>query len=262
MDISKLKIDKEFESLLAPLATDEIEGLTEAVKRDGFTDPLIAWLGHSLLVDGHNRYRIWVNELGSDDGKAPEIIEKSFATRNDVKEFILRRQLSRRNLNDAQRVQLTLQLKPIVEAKAKESRKANEGRPGKKKLSTILSTVSKVDTRQELAALAGVSEGTFAKAEAVLKSDNEDLKASMLSGKTKISAAHKAIKDPPPASSPAVPVTHPKPKRWDQGASTLPDVREHAPEDDESDGLFLLKQAWRRASKRDRKSFKEWISTQ
>lgn len=78
----------------------------------------------------------------------------------------------------AARIKVTLQLKPFIEAKAAEVRKATEGRP--KKLSTKSSEVIPIDTRKELAATAGVSEDTFRKAEAVLKTDNEEVKKEML----------------------------------------------------------------------------------
>ena len=64
------------------------------------------------------------------------------------------------------RIKVTLQLKPFIEAKAK----AKEAE--RKSTSTISSkSPAKIDTRKELAATAGVSEDSFRKAEAVLKSD-------------------------------------------------------------------------------------------
>ena len=49
-----------------------------------------------------------------------------------------------------------------------------------------------------------------------------------------------------------------QPKKWVQGADSVPEVREHAPEDADSDNLFTLKQCWRKTSKKDRAKFLEW----
>ncbi|WP_373651972.1 hypothetical protein [Schlesneria sp. DSM 10557] len=85
---------------------------------------------------------------------------------------MLRRQLSRRNLTDAARVQVALKLKPFIEAKAKASHASNSGNPKLKQPSTKSSKVyGPVNTRKELATTAGVSQGTFRKAEAVLAWD-------------------------------------------------------------------------------------------
>ena len=73
-----------------------------------------------------------------------------FADREAVKEFMLRRQLSRRNLTDAMRIKVTLQLKPFIEAKAK----VKESQ--RKSTSLILAkSLPEIDTRKELAATAG-----------------------------------------------------------------------------------------------------------
>lgn len=188
ISITDVVIDQELRDLIPKLSSDELSGLTESVVKDGFTDPLIVWLGHGILVDGHNRYQIWTGALNSDEDKAPEIIEKAFADRDEVKEFMLRRQLSRRNLTDAARIQIALKLKPFIEAKAK----AKESQR-KSTSSTLPKSLPVIDTRKELATTAGVSEGTFRKAEAVLKSDNVEAKQEMLAGTKSINKAFQEV---------------------------------------------------------------------
>ena len=75
---------------------------------------VIVWLNHGVIVDGHNRHRIWRDVLDSDEDKAPEIREMAFADRIAVEEFMINRQLSRRNVSDAVQVKLALKLKPII----------------------------------------------------------------------------------------------------------------------------------------------------
>ena len=53
-----IKIDKEFQSLIPPLAPEEYKQLEENCIRDGIRDPLVVWPqenGVNILVDGHNR---------------------------------------------------------------------------------------------------------------------------------------------------------------------------------------------------------------
>ena len=137
------------------------------------------------MVDGHNRHRIWRDVLDSDEDKAPDIHEMPFKDRDAVKEFMLKRQLSRRNLTDAVRVVIALKLKPVIEAKAKSKQSAAGGKKTKedeKALSPKL--VEAIETHQEIANAAGVSHETVRKVEAVLNSENEEIKAAMLAPKS------------------------------------------------------------------------------
>ncbi len=183
-----ITIDAELESLLPPLSDDENEELLRGIAKDGFTDPIIVWLNYGILVDGHNRHRIWRDVYASEEDKAPEIREVPFASRDDVKEFMLHRQLGRRNLTDAMRVKIALKLRPMIEAKAKakQVRKPTDSvRPN--------SDEQPLRVDEEIAKAAGVGRDTVRKVEAVLNTDDESLKQDMLTGKTSINAAHKAI---------------------------------------------------------------------
>lgn len=117
--LSELKVDPEFDAMLPELTNDEYSDLVASIRRDGITDPIIVWGGHSLIVDGHNRYRIWRHELGGDESLAPAIVEMPFSNRDEAKRFILERQLARRNLTPAARIEMVLKLKPFLSAKAK-----------------------------------------------------------------------------------------------------------------------------------------------
>lgn len=195
LSIKDITIDAELELLLPPLSEDENVELLKSIQRDGFTDPIIVWLGHNILVDGHNRHRIWTT-TGMSEDDAPEIIEKQFTSRDAVKEWMLRRQLARRNLTDAMRVMVALQLRPMLESKAKEKQKAGgvEKVPQQK--------VEPIEVRDEIAKSAGVSKETVRKVEAVLEKADDTTKADMLAGKTSIAEAHrKATEQPAPVKT-------------------------------------------------------------
>lgn len=93
-----LKIDKEFESRIPPLTSDEFQQLEANILADGLViNPIIVWNG--VIVDGHNRFRIIE--------KHPEIqyttYEKQFDDRYAVIAWICKNQLGRRNLTPDQK---------------------------------------------------------------------------------------------------------------------------------------------------------------
>ncbi len=106
--------DPEFEQLIPPLSESEFAGLEAAILHDGCTDPLIVWQDHSILIDGHNRKKI------CDKYNIPyQTSELPFDSREDVRIWIIMRQLGRRNITPFQRTELALHFKPVVAAEAK-----------------------------------------------------------------------------------------------------------------------------------------------
>lgn len=99
--------------------------------------------------------------------------------------------MSRRNLTDAMRVKIALMLKPMIAARAKANMAAGGsiGGSGATKGLAMLPNPS-TDTRNEIAAAAGVSGRTVQKVETVLRRAADEIKDAMLSGKTTISAAY------------------------------------------------------------------------
>ena len=88
-------IDEEFEGILPPLDTETYRTLEENIVAHGCIYPLVVWAG--VLVDGHNRYRICI-----ENGIPFETTEKEFPTREDALIWIISNQLSRRNLSPIQ----------------------------------------------------------------------------------------------------------------------------------------------------------------
>jgi len=112
-----LKIDADFRALIPPLSAEEYDQLAENIAADGCTDSIAIW--KDTIIDGHNRFKI-CTERGIEFGiiNIPNLV-----TREDVKIWICRNQLGRRNLSDFARVEIALKLKPMIEAKAKEKQK-------------------------------------------------------------------------------------------------------------------------------------------
>ena len=97
----QLTIDKEFESLIQPLAPAELELLTEAILRDGCREPLSVWKTEDdqrILLDGYNRYKIC-----SENRRDFQTVNIKLESREQAKLWILEHQVGRRNLTDDQR---------------------------------------------------------------------------------------------------------------------------------------------------------------
>lgn len=108
-----MKIDEEFSSLIPPLSDEEYRGLEESILNEGCRDALIVW--DDILIDGHNRYRICEAH-----GLPYQTVQKEFASRDEVKLWMIQNQLSRRNLTAFVRSELALKLKPLIAGMAKQ----------------------------------------------------------------------------------------------------------------------------------------------
>jgi len=92
-----MKIDKEFQARIPKLKPRELTALEASIAAEGCRDPLVVWSRDGkddVLVDGHNRKTI-CDRLGVQY----QITPMSFENRQAVIDWMLRHQLSRRNLS-------------------------------------------------------------------------------------------------------------------------------------------------------------------
>ena len=186
----ELIIDKEFEGLLPVLTPDESENLEQSILKNGLLDPIKIWeepkTGRFIIIDGHNRYRILKkNNISLNYWDYKIIYADELPTRNDVKRWMLEQQLGRRNLSDIEKYEIVQKFKSVFEQKAKQ----NQSLGGKG-----LANLSKVNTRKQMAKATGVSEGSYRKMDAVMQSDNEELKKKLRDKKISTDAAYKKLK--------------------------------------------------------------------
>lgn len=92
-----MRIDNEFKNLIPPLQPDEYRQLEENILNEGIRESIITWQG--IIIDGHNRFKI-----AEKHNLIFNTIEKEFADREAVKDWIDKNQLGRRNLTDDQRI--------------------------------------------------------------------------------------------------------------------------------------------------------------
>jgi len=185
----EIKIDPEFQSLVPPMAEDEKRELEASLLSEGNRDPIVVWEGQGILVDGHSRYEI-CNRLGV-ELKPP--LEMEFDDRDEVKVWILRNQLGRRNLNPFVRTSLTLKLEELIRPKAKENLVTSTGglkpRPLQKS-----AKAEPVDVRKEVAKIAGVSHDTVAKVKVIEQKATPEQREKLVKGDESINAVYKEVK--------------------------------------------------------------------
>jgi hypothetical protein len=178
--IQELKIDDEFRDLLPSLSEEGFKGLeTDIVDRGAILHPILTWEG--IIIDGHHRYAI-----GHKHGIDFEVKEIVFNSRDDVKFWIFTQQMLKRNLNDFERTKIALKLKDIIENKAKANQRAAGGVVPSK-------SAKPIDTRKEIARIAGVSTDTVRKVEKISEQSSEEDLEKLRFGNASINSVFKKI---------------------------------------------------------------------
>jgi len=187
----KILIDDEFKNLIPPLTDEEYKGLEDSIVKEGCRDALILW--GNTLIDGHNRYEICTKH------NIPfKTVEHNFDSRQAVIEWIILNQFGRRNLPAHERARLALRLKPIIADKARENKQeaANKMNAsiGNNVSAEICGNVPPIETRQELAKVAGVSHDTIAKVETIEHKAPEPVVMASRKGDISVNSAYEVTK--------------------------------------------------------------------
>ncbi len=174
--MTEIKIDHDLKSLLPELSEDQKESLEKDILKNGCLNPLIIWDG--ILIDGHHRYAICTKHSIPFD-----VIEMDFTSKLEAMEWSWSNQKNRRNLNKYELAQIALKFKSTIEAKAKENQ-------GLRTDITPVRNLTNVDTKKELAKLAGVSHDTIHKVEVIEEQAPDDIKQQVKTGEMSINNAY------------------------------------------------------------------------
>ena len=173
-----IHIENEIASLIPSLSTDERAALQTSLLAEGCRDALVVWKETETLLDGHNRLDICQQH------NLPYLtVARSFASKDDAKTWVIRNQFARRNLTPFQRGELALKLKDVFRVQAQDKQRLG----GKDKVRQ--NSDKAVDTKKELARLAGVSHDTITKIERLAEQAPDDLKEKLRKGETSIHSA-------------------------------------------------------------------------
>jgi hypothetical protein len=219
----ELAIDEELRSLISPLTDEERTQLESNLRTEGCRDPLVVWQGEPpadaahpcqvpwlrqlplermlakmtwlcppcgetrqqpyVLLDGHHRYAICQQHgLPFDIIEAPAWVQ----TREEATIWIIQHQLGRRNLAPYHRIELAERLRPLLE-------KCAQGHQGAR---TDLrpNFAGSHNTRQGIAAKAGVSRETVRKAEVIMREADEPTKAALRRRERAIDGVYKTLR--------------------------------------------------------------------
>lgn len=182
-----LTIDPEFRDLIPPLSQDERDGLEANLLAHGCHTPITTWRG--IIIDGHNRYI-----LCGLHGIPFETRALDFATRTEAIIWIIRNQFDRRNLSVTDRMDLALRMKSEIQTQSQLRQRATLKQGDTKPVVEILPQREAGKTRDQVAALAGVSGRTLDKYEAVKNTAAPELLQATREGKVSIHAAAQAAK--------------------------------------------------------------------
>ena len=196
-----ININEKLKALIPPLAEDERKQLENNIIADGCRDPLVVWKSEKgdILVDGHNRH-----EICERNSIKYDVTHKHFDSEVDVRIWMRKNQMGRRNLTKAWSVDLQLEnAKDRLLVQGRDSVKtkmvgntnaSKDSNSHKTNLSQNDKTVSnKHNTQAEVAKAAGVSTGTVGMAEQVKKREPK-LWEKAKQGDVSISAAYKETK--------------------------------------------------------------------
>jgi len=179
-----ITIDKEFESLIPPLSSEEFAQLEENCVKEGIRDALITWNG--ILVDGHNRFKIAAKHSLHWTEK-----KMDFADRDEAMLWIIDNQFGKRNLQLYDRGVLELRKKELL------SRRAND--ISKRNLKQFSADGQKSDARgrvdEQIGKRIGASRDTVRKIEVIEKNASPETKQQIRDGKKSINGAFNEIKE-------------------------------------------------------------------
>ena len=185
----ELIIDPEFAALIPPLTPDEFSGLEKSILEEGCRDALIVW--GNIIVDGHNRFNICSKH------NIPYRTEfRDFPNREAAMLWMLQNQLSRRNLNDFQRVEMVRKCENAVKAQAKERQVTSTGGAKPQLREKLPEAGTGKRATDELGELAGVSRKTYEHATAVLDNAPAPVIEATRNAELSINAAYEVTKLP------------------------------------------------------------------
>jgi N6-adenosine-specific RNA methylase IME4 len=179
-----LHIDDELRRLISPLTQEEYEGLERSILGEGCRDAVVVWNNDNIILDGHNRYEICQRHC------IPfRTIHRDFPTRTEAKLWILQNQLARRNLTDYLRGIAALEYEQTIAEIARD----NQGK--RTDLSPKLAkSLKPIDTREQVARMAGLSHGTLDKVRLIREKATEEEKMKLSTPGSKLSIHQVFIK--------------------------------------------------------------------
>ncbi len=139
-------------------------------------------LSKDLLIDGHHRYAICHQH-----GIPFQTMQIHFESMSDARKWAFEHQRDRRNVSSYVLAELPLQFESQFTIEAKSNQQLSQG-AGKKGLQNSANLNGTIDTRMELAKLAGVSHDTIATSKVIAQKASPEVKEKLRRGEATINS--------------------------------------------------------------------------
>lgn len=173
-----------------------LENIGNDIKKNGINDPILYMTtpnGKKLVLDGHTRIRIAISKKIKN--VPTKEIKENFDSLDEVKLWLVKHQLERRNLTNAEKIQLALLSKPTIEKLAKDNLSKGGKSNRKTEDKNTTGTLIKIDTSAEIAKLANVGRTTVVRYSKIIAEAPQTIIAKVNNGTMSISSAHAALKN-------------------------------------------------------------------
>ncbi|MBZ4042595.1 DUF5131 family protein [Flavobacterium hibisci] len=187
----------ELKSYLPIAKKDLFEDLKEDIEKNGIHNPIMYVQlknGKKLVIDGHTRLAALI-KLKRKDIPTLEVTE-TFNNLEEIKFWIVKHQLKRRNLTNEERLRFAFLSKPTIEKIAKENlSKAGKTTSQPTDENRNSTKIKAIDTNTEIANLAGVSRTLAVNYNRIMNEGSQQIIEKLNEGKISISAAHASLKN-------------------------------------------------------------------
>nr|WP_314860903.1 hypothetical protein [uncultured Undibacterium sp.] len=174
-------INQQLRDYIDPLTTHEYLALERSLLKEGCRDALVLW--GETLIDGHNRYSICQKHGIPFQTKQND----QFQSIEDVMLWMIDNHLARRSVSSFQRGVLALRKKEIITTRRKDKttkEKAEEAEQAAREPDPV-----SVETRDEIAKVAGLSKPAVAQIEKIRKTATPELVEAVRAGTISINTA-------------------------------------------------------------------------
>ncbi len=179
--MTNIIINPALRDCIDPLTTQEFLALERSILREGCRDALVLW--GQTLIDGHNRYVICQKHGVPFETRQND----QFSSIEDVMLWMIDNHLARRSVSNFQRGVLALRKKEIISERRKQlsnQEKAAEAEQAIKEPDPV-----SVETREEIAKVAGLSKPAVAQIEKIRKAATPELVEAVRAGTISINTA-------------------------------------------------------------------------
>lgn len=202
--MKELKTDPKLKALFKPLSKEKLEELEEKISTKYDGTPLYVWKGN-IIVDGHNRYPLMKKYNIDFNTEDVEDFLGEDCTRSDVMQWMISHQDARRNLSPGELIYANSMVADEIALENEEKRRKGGSIGGKGGYQNeacvhLDASLSKerdrsTNTREQVAKMSGVGTGTVARYDAIMKTDDEELKKKVQTGEVKIGTAYREIRE-------------------------------------------------------------------